>query len=227
MTVTSAVVSFALVAGVLTIIPGVDTALVLRVAVARGRRHAYATAAGICTGALVWGAAAAAGVSALLLASTTAYAVMRAVGGLYLVVIGTLMLRDAWRSRRAGPTAQDTVPAPGRTATTSSPLTGSTWRAFGAGCLTNLLNPKVGLFYVAMLPQFLPDDVAALPMGLLLALVHDIEAMIWFALLIGGIGLARRWWTGDTAGPARIRRIIDALAGTLLLTLGLRLTTDC
>lgn len=222
MTVASAVVSFALVAGVLTIIPGVDTALVLRVAVARGRRHAYATAAGICTGALVWGAAAAAGVSALLLASTTAYTVMRAIGGLYLAVIGILMLRDAWRSRHTAPAAQDAVPVPGPAA----PSTGSAWRSFGAGCLTNLLNPKVGLFYVAMLPQFLPDDVAALPMGLLLALVHDIEAMIWFALLIGGIGLARRWWTGDTATPARIRRTIDALAGTLLLTLGLRLAAD-
>ncbi|GAA1359632.1 LysE family translocator [Catellatospora chokoriensis] len=224
MTVTSAVVSFALVAGVLTIIPGVDTALVLRVAVARGRRHAYATAAGICTGALVWGAAAAAGVSALLLASTTAYTVMRVVGGVYLAVIGALMLRDAWRSRRAGTAAQDAASA--TDATTPSPPTGSTWRAFGAGCLTNLLNPKVGLFYVAMLPQFLPDDVAALPMGLLLALVHDIEAMVWFALLIGGIGLARRWWSGDTATPARLRRTADALAGTLLLTLGLRLATD-
>lgn len=222
MTITSAVVSFALVAGVLTIIPGVDTALVLRVAVARGRRHAYATAAGICTGALVWGAAAAAGVSALLLASTTAYAVMRVAGGIYLVVIGALMLRDAWRSRRTGPAVPTAAPA----AVTPSPPTGSAWRAFGTGALTNLLNPKVGLFYVAMLPQFIPDDVAALPMGLLLALVHDIEAMLWFALLIGGIDLARRWWTGDTATPARLRRITDALAGTLLLTLGLRLATD-
>ncbi|MFD0598646.1 LysE family translocator [Catellatospora coxensis] len=92
--------------------------------------------------------------------------------------------------------------------------------------MTNLLNPKVGLFYVAMLPQFLPDGVAALPMGLLLALVHDLEAMLWFALLIGGIDLARRWWTGDTATPTRLRRLTDALAGTLLITLGLRLTTD-
>ncbi|WP_155375342.1 LysE family translocator [Catellatospora vulcania] len=218
MTITSAVVSFALVAGVLTIIPGVDTALVLRVAVARGRRHAYATAAGICTGALVWGAAAAAGVSALLLAGTTAYTVMRVAGGIYLAVIGVLMLRDAWRSRRAD------VPAPA--AMTPAPATGSARRAFATGCLTNLLNPKVGLFYVAMLPQFLPDGVAALPMGLLLALVHDVEAMVWFALLIGGIDLARRWWTGDSATPARIRRLTDALAGTVLLTLGLRLTTD-
>ncbi|GAA1412178.1 LysE family translocator [Catellatospora coxensis] len=220
MTITSAVVSFALVAGVLTIIPGVDTALVLRVAVARGRGHAYATAAGICTGALLWGAAAAAGVSALLLASTTAYAVMRVAGGIYLVVVGALMLRDAWRSRRTG--AAEAAP----TAVTPPPPTGSAWRAFGTGALTNLLNPKVGLFYVAMLPQFLPDGVAALPMGLLLALVHDLEAMLWFALLIGGIDLARRWWTGDTATPTRLRRLTDALAGTLLITLGLRLTTD-
>ncbi|MEV4415235.1 LysE family translocator [Catellatospora sp. NPDC049609] len=232
MTVASALASFALVAGLLTIVPGADTALVLRVAVAQGRRHAYATAAGICTGALIWGAAAAAGVSALLLASSTAYAVMRVAGAAYLVVIGALMIRDAWRSRKAaappeGATAAEAQADPGTPIANGSPRAGrSAWRSFGRGFLTNLLNPKVGLFYVALLPQFLPDGVPALPMGVLLALVHDAEAMIWFALLIGGVDLARRWWTGSGRTAARVRRAIDALAGTVLVALGLRLAAD-
>jgi threonine/homoserine/homoserine lactone efflux protein len=208
---TTAVISFAVVAGLLTIIPGVDTALVLRTAVVQGRRHAFATAFGICTGALVWGAAAAAGISVLLTASRTAYTVMRVAGAIYLIYLGVMMLRDARRPK----TAADVDVAPV-----------SAWRAFARGMTTNLLNPKVGVFYVAMLPQFLPADVPALPMGVLLALVHDAEAMVWFTLIIGGVGLARRWLTGSAAAAVRIRRVTDAIAGTALVALGIRLAAD-
>ncbi|MEV0272974.1 LysE family translocator [Hamadaea sp. NPDC050747] len=208
---TTAVVSFAVVAGLLTIIPGVDTALVLRTAVVQGRRHAFATALGICTSALVWGAAAAAGISVLLTASRTAYTVMRVAGAIYLIYLGVMMLRDARRPKTAADVDVALV---------------SPWRAFARGMTTNLLNPKVGVFYVAMLPQFLPADVPALPMGVLLALVHDVEAMVWFALIIGGVGLARRWLTGSAAAAVRIRRVTDAVAGTALVVLGIRLAAD-
>jgi len=208
---TSAVVSFAVVAGLLTIIPGVDTALVLRTAVVQGRRHAFATALGICTGALVWGAAAAAGISVLLTASHTAYTVMRVAGAIYLVYLGVMMLRDARRPKAAAEVEVVVV---------------SAWRAFARGMTTNLLNPKVGVFYVAMLPQFLPADVPALPMGVLLALVHDAEAMVWFTLIIGGVGLARRWLSGGAAAAVRVRRVTDAIAGTALVALGIRLAAD-
>jgi threonine/homoserine/homoserine lactone efflux protein len=214
MTFSSAVLSFALVAGLLTVIPGVDTALVLRVAVVRGRKYAYATALGICTGALVWGAAAAAGISVLLTASQTAYAVMRLAGAAYLVYLGATMLRDAWRRRGVGHVADPAAPA------------SSAWRWFTRGMATNLLNPKVGVFYVAMLPQFLPAGVPALPMGVLLAVVHDIEAMVWFSLLIGGVALTRRWLVGGTPAATRIRRGMDAVAGTVLVAFGIRLATE-
>jgi len=208
MEVLLSVLSFAVVAGLLTIIPGADTALVLRVAVARGRRHAYATALGICCGALVWGAGAAAGISVLLTASRTAYTIMKIAGALYLTYLGARMLHDALRKKAAAMTAKP-VPT----------------RSFLQGLSTNLLNPKVGVFYIAMLPQFLPADVPALPMGVLLALVHDLEAMVWFALIIGGVGLTRRWWTGDSRSAVRARRGVDAVTGTVLIGLGIRLAT--
>lgn len=211
---TTALLSFAVVAGLLTIIPGVDTALVLRVAVVDGRRHAFATAFGICTGALVWGAAAAAGISVLLTASQTAYTVMKIAGAAYLVYLGVTMLRDAWRQRGVAPSVVE------------ERRPGSAGRAFTRGMVTNLLNPKVGVFYVAMLPQFLPEGVPALPMGVLLALVHDVEAMVWFTLIIGGVGAARRWLTGGAATAVRIRRVTDAVAGTVLVALGIRLAAD-
>jgi threonine/homoserine/homoserine lactone efflux protein len=214
MTVGSAILSFALVAGLVTVIPGLDTALVLRVAVVQGRRAAYATALGICTGALIWGAAAAAGVSVVLTASETAYSAIRFAGAAYLVYLGATMLRDAWRHRGATPEVE------------AAPVVPSVRGAYGRGMATNLLNPKVGVFYVAMLPQFLPADTPALPMGVLLALIHDAEAMIWFALLIGGVALARRWLTGSGAAAARIRRTTDAIAGTVLVGLGVKLAVD-
>lgn len=212
-----AVGGFAVVAGLLTIIPGVDTALVLRTAVVHGHRTAYATAFGICSGALVWGAAAAAGISVLLTASRTAYTVTRIAGALYLVYLGVTMLRDVWRRRReAGGEEAVEREVPQRTVAA----------AFGKGFATNLLNPKVGVFYIAMLPQFLPEGVSPLGMGTLLAFVHDVEAMVWFSLIIGGVGLARRWLTGSAAAAVRIRRTTDAVAGTVLVALGLRLAAD-
>lgn len=215
MTFGSAVLSFALVAGLVTIIPGLDTALVLRVAVVEGRRYAYATALGICSGALIWGAAAAAGISVLLTASTVAYTAMRIAGAVYLLYLGATMLRDAWRNPHTLVSSSDSERA------------GTTWRrAYLRGMTTNLLNPKVGIFYVAMLPQFLPAGAPALPMGVLLALIHDAEAMLWFALLIGGVGRARRWLTGDGRAAVRIRRTTDAVAGAVLVALGLRLATE-
>ncbi|MDI1464673.1 LysE family translocator [Catellatospora sp. KI3] len=214
MTVGSALLSFTLVAAVVTIIPGADTALVLRTSVAQGRRHAYATALGICTGALIWGTAAAAGISVLVTASQTAFTVIRVAGAAYLVYLGAVMLRDAWRRRGSDP---DGVAAR---------LPDSARRAFLRGLVTNLLNPKVGVFYAAMLPQFLPADVPSLPMGVLMALIHDAEAMLWFTLIIVGVDLARRWLVGGAPAAVRVRRGIDAVAGTVLIGLGVKLATS-
>lgn len=77
-----------------------------------------------------------------------------------------------------------------------------------------------------MLPQFLPADAPAAPMGVLLAFIHDVEAIVWFSLLIGGVGLARRWLTGGGRTAVRVRRATDAIAGTVLVALGLRLATE-
>ncbi|HET9081928.1 MAG TPA: LysE family translocator [Trebonia sp.] len=91
--------SFAVVAGLMTIIPGLDTALVVRTAVTQGRRHGFAVALGINTGVLIWGAAAAAGVSALLVAPRLAYDAVRTAGAVYLVWLGTAMLWRTWKRR--------------------------------------------------------------------------------------------------------------------------------
>ncbi len=192
-TLATAVLGFAVVAAALTITPGLDTALVLRSAMTGRRSDAAATAVGIVAGLFVWGAAAAAGISALLTASQAAYDVVRYAGAAYLVWFGGRLL---WRALR--PVVPEEAVAPGGR---------SVWRAVRLGLVTNLLNPKVGVFYVALLPQFVPPGSDALAVGLLLAAVHAALSLIWFALLIAVAGVL-----GRRLRSPRTVRAVDEIA---------------
>jgi threonine/homoserine/homoserine lactone efflux protein len=206
MTLPAAVLSFAVVAGLLTIIPGLDTALVLRAAISQGRKQAFATALGISTGALAWGAGAAVGVSALLTASTIAYTGGRIAGAAYLIWLGSKMLWSAVRGR-------------GGISSVGAAVAPSAWRSWQRGLLTNLLNPKIGAFYVAVLPQFIPANTSHLAVGVLLALVHDLEGMLWFTAIIFTARAARRVLARRSA-----QRAVDGGTGTVLLGFGLKLS---
>jgi threonine/homoserine/homoserine lactone efflux protein len=208
---------FALVAIPLTIMPGLDSALVLRTAVVSGRKHAYATALGINAGVLAWGIAAAVGATAVLAASETAYRALTLAGAAYLLWLGGQMLWSSFRPGRYDALPDAALPRD-TPAGTGDPATRSAWRSFALGATTNLLNPKVGVFYLATIPQFLPDDVPHLLMGLLLAVEHDVLGLAWLALLINAAGLAKRWLSGRT-----IARVTDRVTGAVLLALGGRI----
>lgn len=210
MTVPSAIASFAVVAGVLTIIPGLDTALVLRAAVTKGRRHAFATAVGVSSGALLWGALAALGATAVLTASHVAYTALRIAGALYLTWMGASMLRHSFRRL----SAESDLPQ--GTASDSTLL-----RSWTRGLTTNLLNPKIGVFYMAMLPQFIPQSAPHLLMGLALAGVHDAEGIVWFTGLIFSAHLAGRWLRGGAA-----HRVLDRITGCVLIGFGIKLASE-
>jgi len=189
-----------------------DTALVLRSSIARSRRFAFATAIGISTGAMIWGVAAAVGVSALLAASEVAYRLLTIAGAAYMIWLGLSLL---WKSRKHGkaaPAPEAAAPASGRNELFTGWLTGTG---------TNLLNPKVGVFYIATIPQFIPAGASPLLVGILLAGIHCILAMAWFTLLIFATGHASRWLKG-----ARSIRIIDSITGTVLVGFGLRLALE-
>ena len=213
MTFTQAVLSFAVVAGLLTLVPGIDTSIVLRAGLTRRRAVAFATAAGVCTGALAWGAAAAVGASALLAASDLAYRALTLAGAAYMAWLGaSLIWKTISRKGAAGPhPAAD--PAPVHDGT----LAGAWLR----GTATNLLNPKVGVFYIATIPQFIPAGMSPAAMGLLLAAVHGIMAMCWFTLIIIGTGFASKW----LRSPRSIK-VIDRITGTVLIGFGARLALD-
>jgi threonine/homoserine/homoserine lactone efflux protein len=212
--VSQALLSFAVVAGLLTLVPGIDTALVLRSSISKSRSFAFATALGINTGTMVWGIAAAVGVSALLAASELAYRVLTMAGAAYMVWLGASLL---WKSR-----GKATLPAGPRDVTALPALSGRQLsRGWLMGTATNLLNPKVGVFYIATIPQFIPPGVSPLLMGILLAGVHCVLGLAWSTFLIFGVGLASKWLKG-----ARSVRIIDRITGTVLAGFGLKLALE-
>jgi len=190
-------VAFALAAGLLTITPGPDTAIVLRAA-ASGPRAGAATALGVIGGLFVWGVAAAFGLGALLAASPTAYLVLKWVGAAYLVFVGIRMIA---RPR----TLFDS---------TSGAGAGSLRRGF----FTNVLNPKVGVFYATFLPQFVPAGAPVAAFCLALAGVHAALTLIWFAALIGLAAPLGRW----LRRPSVVRNM-DRTTGGVFVAFGLKL----
>ncbi len=208
-TLTQAVLSFAVVAGLLTLVPGIDTALVLRSSITRTRGYAFSTALGISTGAMIWGVAAAVGVSALLAASELAYRVLTLAGAAYMVWLGVSLL---WKSRAKAGTAA----TPAEVAAPAA--NGQLVRGWATGAGTNLLNPKVGVFYIATIPQFIPAGTSPLLVGVVLAGVHCLLTMAWFTLLIFGSQFASKW----LKGPRSIK-VVDRITGTVLVGFGLKL----
>ncbi len=190
--------AFALAAGLLTITPGVDTALVLRASAAQGPRAGAAAALGVCGGLFVWGAGAAVGLNALLAASTGAYHALKWAGAAYLCFLGLrLLLRP-----RAGLVFEG----------------GDDGAALRRGFLTNVLNPKVGVFYATFLPQFIPMGANVAAFSLLLAAIHAALTLLWFSALIALTVPFGRWLRAP-----RVVRALDRLTGCVFLGFGLKL----
>jgi len=196
------------VVGLLTLTPGMDTALILRTAAVGAPRRAWGVVLGIQSGTLVWGVLTSAGVTALLTASHLAYETLRWAGACYLVWMGVAMV---WGSRSRRPQPVD------------EPAVGSDDFVPGSrrGLLTNLLNPKMGAFYVALLPQFIPAGAPTFGYGVLLAGVHIALGVVWSAVLVL---LARR--LRQVLRRPVARRLLDRITGTIIAGFGVRLATN-
>lgn len=211
MTTGHAFVAFIAAAGLLTLAPGVDTALVLRAAAVEGTRRAMLAACGICIGLLTWGLAISLGLGALLAVSRVAYNVLRIAGACYLIYLGMGMF-----FRKNPSLATEEL---SETGTSVSNKNHYAW--FVRGYLTNLLNPKVGIFYVTFLPQFVPVGVPVVAFSMLLASIHAMEGILWFLVLTH----ATRLFSGLFRRP-RVTRALDCATGTVLTGFGLELIFD-
>jgi threonine/homoserine/homoserine lactone efflux protein len=202
-TTAQALVAFVAAAAILTVTPGLDTAMVLRSAAAGGPRPAAFAALGIALGCLVWGAAVSLGLAALLAASELAYTILKWTGAAYLAWLGLKLL--LWPRERFD------VAEPGSIRT-------DLWASLRQGLLTNLLNPKVGVFYVTFLPQFVPAGVGVAAFSFLLAAIHVVLGLLWFAALI-----AATVPVGRFLRRPRVVKALDRVTGGLFVAFGAKL----
>ena len=189
------------------VIPGPDMALVARNVFRHGTRAGYVTAVGVCLGILCWAVAAAVGVSAVLASSAVAFTVLKLAGAVYLIYLGITTLRAPDHSLAAAHAGD---------ATRSSPR-----RSLAQGLLSAMLNPKLGVFFVTLLPQFVTPGDDAFVRSLALAGIFDLIGIAWlltYATLLGALGA----WL-DRPGP---RRAIRWATGTVLVGLGARVAVE-
>jgi threonine/homoserine/homoserine lactone efflux protein len=199
-----AFVSFLAVAAIAAVMPGPDSFVVLRTALANGPRAGTWAAAGSAAGNMLWGAASALGIAAVLAASATAFSTVKLLGAAYLLVIGVQALRAA---RRGDSLASDAIER--------SELSRSA--AFRRGLASDLLNVKVGLFWTALVPQFVGTESSAL---LPVAMVAAMAAIV-FAWLTAYAHLAAR--LSRTLRRRRSSQAVNGTVGTVLVALGGRL----
>ena len=194
----------------LTIAPGPDMALVTATSLARGRRAAFRTSLGISTGTVIWATLSGFGVAALLQASAEAFTVVRLAGAAYLCLLGVRAIRDAF--------THEVEPAVAAEASDRALRFG---RPFRQGLLTNLLNPKVGLFYTTLVPQIVDpgDPIAVVSVGV--GVAHATIGLAWLALLGAAVDRA-----GDVLRRPRIRRTLAGFTGGMLVFFGVRVVAD-
>jgi threonine/homoserine/homoserine lactone efflux protein len=201
--------------------PGQDTALTIRNTLVGGRRAGIATGGGVVSGLATWTLASSAGLAALIVASQPLFLAVRLIGAAYLVFLGLQALYSAYKSHSQqssrSPTG-DSFPSPsgGRSGWGHKPLT-----AYRQGLFSNLSNPKIVVFFLSLLPQFVTRGATAFMGLLLLGAIFCAITLTWLTLY--AIVVAR---IGDFLRRDRIRRAMEATTGIVLVGLGVRLATN-
>ena len=189
--------------------PGPAMALILRRAAVHGWRAAVPTVLGLELGLYLWALMAAAGFAALVAVSEAAFVTLKVVGAVVLVYLGVRAWLSAWRG--AGHDADETAPSGSR----------AWWKSFGEGVVVQLANPKAAIFMVAFYPQFVPAGRPLFATTAGLALVQVVIETVFYISLAYAVGRA-----GQLFRSSRVRRRIDAIAGTVLVGLGIRVAVS-
>ena len=206
------VLAFTGIAAILTVTPGADTLLVMRSVFARGQRAGLLTSLGICSGLFFHATVSAMGLSLILVRSATAFEVVKLLGALYLIYLGGQSLWQAFRHGGRKLSANQ------RTVQTRKK---EWWQSFLEGLLTNVLNPKVAIFYLAFLPQFINPGDPVLAKSLLLAGIHFMLGIAWLSLITIFLDRVR----GFLIRP-EVQRAIEATTGAILVGFGARLAME-
>jgi RhtB (resistance to homoserine/threonine) family protein len=207
----SQIVAFTFAAAVLTMTPGQDTLLVVRNVLRGGRCDGIITTFGICMGLFMHATLSALGVSIILMHSAMAFHLVKFAGACYLVWLGVRSLSSAVRGAHY----------PADPAHRLAPDAVSPQRCFLEGVLSNVLNPKTAVFYLAFLPQFIGPTDPVLQRSLLLAGIHYAEGILWLVGVSMAVGQTRRLFL-----QVRVRRWLDGICGTLFVGFGVRLALE-
>ena len=217
----AAVPAFALASTLLILAPGPDSLLVLRNTLRHGRRGGWITATGTMSGLLAWAVAAAFGLSALLQVSHLGYDALRLAGACYLLWLGVGSLW-ASRSTHSGRAADLAGPADGPASPAGPTEAQAGWRrVYLNGLLSNLLNPKIGVFFIAFLPGFIPAGAPAPLFPLALGLWFIAETGAWLAILAWMAARGAGWLRRST-----VLRWLQRVTGVALIGFGLRLAAQ-
>lgn len=207
----SQLLAFSLIAAILTITPGVDTFLVLRNVLRGGRKDGFVTTLGICSGLFVHVLFSAIGLSIILAQSATAFSILKLVGAIYLCWIGLQSLRSAFSKEENGMNLKSQ----------ETDVQVKLRKSFGEGFLTNILNPKVAIFYLAFLPQFISPGDPVLAKSVLLTFIHYVMGVIWLGTLAVLIDRTRHWVTNP-----KVRHWVEGISGTMLVLFGIKLAFE-
>jgi threonine/homoserine/homoserine lactone efflux protein len=198
------------VAAIVIVVPGPDTAVVTKNVLLHGRRAAFGTSFGVSAGLLVWTLAAAVGVASLLRASDVAFTVLKLIGALYLIVLGVQALRAA-RHAAAGADASALAERP------AIGLLGG----FRQGFFSDLANPKIGIFFTSLLPQFVDPGHSVLLPFIALGVVFVLMTMLWLSAYC--LVAAR---AAETLRRPRVKAALDRATGVVLIAIGLRVAAE-
>jgi threonine/homoserine/homoserine lactone efflux protein len=195
----------------LTLTPGVDTMLVIRNTARGGWRDGAVSSLGICSGLFIHAVISAVGISVILLQAAWAFSALKLAGAGYLIWLGLVSWQKVIR--------KETFKVDNGLSGQGASFTAI--RSLREGFLSNVLNPKTAVFYMAFLPQFINPAHSALVQSLLLAGLHFIIAMIWQCLLALMVKRFKFWLQRPT-----VSQVFDSVTGGVLVALGIRVALD-
>lgn len=197
---------FVLMSIMLIILPGPDTGLVTRNAIIHGRKGGMQTALGSVLGTIVHTLAAVIGLSAIIVKSALIFSVFKYVGALYLIYLGVVSLWSARKKEQAAVGLEETK--------------GGT-SVFRQGFLTNVLNPKVAVFFLTFLPQFLVPGKSTFVQFFMMGMTYAVLTFLWFFLYVSFIHSISAWMK-----KASVQRGIQGVSGVVLLGFGIKLALE-
>jgi RhtB (resistance to homoserine/threonine) family protein len=187
--------------------PGIDTALITKRTISDGRKDGYKMALGLSTGSLVHTFAAAFGISAILMQSAVAFEIVKYVGAIYLMYLGVSSFISR-KKKKVGSVANQDI----------SEMKKS---AYKQGLFSNVLNPKVAMFFLTFLPQFVKTGENATQHLIIMGIIYTVLSISWFFVYVFFINYLREWLMSP-----KVQSIMDKATGLVLIGFGLKLALD-